>query len=92
MTRPKPARPAPSKKVTISLPEELFRRMEKVRRADHVDRSSWVQRAVAGSLDERSRIEADRAYIESYRNDPEETVDAEILAKLAAAAWADLDE
>ena len=77
--------------MTISLPEELFLRMETARRADHVDRSIWVQRAVAGSLDERRRTEADRAYIESYRNDPEDASDAEALAKLAAAAWADSD-
>jgi metal-responsive CopG/Arc/MetJ family transcriptional regulator len=83
-----------SKKVTISLPEDLFKQLEKMRRAKKLDRSTWVQEAVSDAIKRERRTEMDRAYVESYRNDPEEVDEKEIamLASLAAASWADLDE
>jgi metal-responsive CopG/Arc/MetJ family transcriptional regulator len=87
-------RGAASKKVTISLPEDLFKQLEKMRRAKKLDRSTWVQEAVSDAIKRERRAEMDRAYVESYRNDPEEVDEKEIamLASLAAASWADLDE
>ena len=81
-----------SKRVTISLPESLFSEMERVRRTERLDRSAWVQRAVDNSLAVQRRAHAERAYVESYRNDPEEDPGPAVLSRLAAIAWADLDE
>jgi metal-responsive CopG/Arc/MetJ family transcriptional regulator len=92
MTKSRTARKAPSKKVTISLPDDLFAEMERMRRTDKLDRSSWLQQAVSNTLDQRRRVAAIEAYIESYRNEPEEDLSPETLEKLAAAAWAELDE
>jgi metal-responsive CopG/Arc/MetJ family transcriptional regulator len=85
---------AASKKVTISLPADLFREVERVRRGKRLDRSRWVQDAVSVALAREHRAEKDRAYVESYRRDPEVVTEEEIamLARLAAESWADLDK
>jgi hypothetical protein len=56
------------------------------------NRSGWLQRPLFEWLEWRRRTSADRAYIASYTEDPEEDIDAATLAKLAADTWADLDE
>ncbi len=60
-----------SKKVAISLPEDLFSKMERARKQDGLDRSSWIQRSVLESL-RRRRHDADVAvYVRSYTEEPE---------------------
>ena len=55
-----------------------------------MDRSSWLQRAAEEKLARDRRAEADRRYIESYRNDPETPEEiAESMAAAVAAFRAD---
>ena len=94
MTARRARRAVASKKVTISLPGQLFAELERSRRRKKIDRSSWIQKAVSEAVERDRRAENDLAYAESYRKDPE-VVSAEEIAmvsRLAAAAWADLDE
>lgn len=60
-----------SKKVAISMPEPMFREMERARKRAGADRSGWMQEAVAERL-KREQREADiAAYIRGYERFPE---------------------
>lgn len=59
------------KKIAISMPEPMFRDMERARKRARADRSGWVQEAVAERL-KREQHEADvAAYIRGYTEFPE---------------------
>jgi len=60
-----------SKRVTISLSDEMYRRIERARKAAKRDRSSFVQEAVEQRLAIAERAERDAAYIRSYAEHPE---------------------
>ncbi|MGH2498837.1 MAG: hypothetical protein ACRDF0_01900 [Candidatus Limnocylindria bacterium] len=60
-----------SKKVAISLPDELFARLEKAREHDRMDRSGWIQQALRRTLDARQHDADVKAYSRSYEEDPE---------------------
>jgi metal-responsive CopG/Arc/MetJ family transcriptional regulator len=90
MTTKTRRRGPPSKKVTISLPDDLFRELERVRRIQKQDRSGWVQHVVSEAIARERKAEKDRAYVESYRNDPETPEEiAEAMALAIAAFRAD---
>ncbi len=77
-------------KVAVSLPDEIFERLERVRRRRKLTRSAAVQIAVDHWL---AQLEHDRAvsdYVEGYRRMPEERPDAGAWA--AAEAWSDYEE
>ena len=60
-----------SKRVTISLSDEMYRRIERARKAAKRDRSSFVQEAVEQRLATEDRTERDAAYIRGYTEVPE---------------------
>ncbi|HEY8860662.1 MAG TPA: ribbon-helix-helix protein, CopG family [Candidatus Limnocylindria bacterium] len=60
-----------SKRVTISLSDEMYRRIERARKAAKRDRSSFVQEAVEQRLATEDRVERDAAYIRGYTEVPE---------------------
>ena len=74
-----------SKRVTISLSDEMYRRIERARKATKTDRSSFVQEAVERRLavDEHAARVAE--YIRGYTEVPETD---EEYAFSDAAAWA----
>lgn len=74
-----------SKRVTISLSDEMYRRIERARKAAKRDRSSFVQEAVEQRLAAEERAERDAAYIRSYTEDPESD-DEDGMAFVDAAA------
>ena len=59
-------------KVTVSLPEDLHRAVERRRRARKQSRSQFYRNAVLSVLREESEQEASDRYLEAYRRKPEE--------------------
>jgi metal-responsive CopG/Arc/MetJ family transcriptional regulator len=79
-----------SRKVTITLDEEVLARVEHGRAAAGVSRSEFIGRAVATFLaQERARrlLEHDRR---GYTTHPETSEWAEAADRLAGESWADL--
>jgi metal-responsive CopG/Arc/MetJ family transcriptional regulator len=60
-----------TKKIAISMPEPMFRDMERARQRSRKERSNWVQEAIADRL-KREQREADIAeYIRGYTEQPD---------------------
>ena len=77
-------------KVAVSLPDDIFERLERVRRRRKLTRSAAVQLAVDDWL---AKLEHERAindYVEGYRRVPEKSGDTGGWA--AAEAWSDYEE
>lgn len=73
-----------TKRVAISLPDELFRHVERLRKRKRVPRSTWIQEAVGDyvrRVDDEALVEA---YFEGYRRIPD-TEDEEFRAVERAA-------
>jgi metal-responsive CopG/Arc/MetJ family transcriptional regulator len=83
-----------SKRVTISLSDEMYRRIERARKAAKRDRSSFVQEAVEQRLAAAERAERVAAYIRSYDEQPESNDDdgMDFVDAAARALFRALDE
>jgi metal-responsive CopG/Arc/MetJ family transcriptional regulator len=75
--------PRSAAKIAISLPDDLYRALEGVRRRSGKSRSAVVQEAVRDWLRRQMRGELVREYEAGYRKSPESPV--EIEAALATA-------
>ena len=75
---------AQSAKVAVTLPDSLYRAVEKLRRQTRTTRSAVVQRALVLLLRETEKQERVRAYVEAYRRSPE--TEEEVRAAEASAA------
>ena len=73
-----------AKRIAISMPEPMFKEMERARRSQRKDRSAWLQEAVAERLHREQRARDIAAYVRSYDEYPENEDDA--LARFLAAA------
>ncbi|OLD52163.1 MAG: hypothetical protein AUI58_04175 [Chloroflexi bacterium 13_1_40CM_2_70_6] len=60
-----------TKRAAISLPDQLYSRMERDRKTRRVPRSRWIQEAVHEYLAKRDEEKDVRAYFEGYRRFPE---------------------
>lgn len=60
-----------TKRTAISLPDKLFRDIERARKRDGLDRSSWIQEAAAEYLAKRAEAAQVEAYFEGYRRIPD---------------------
>lgn len=60
-----------SKRVTISLSDEMYKRIERARKGTKSDRSSFVQEAVERRLAADEHAERVAAYIRGYTEVPE---------------------
>ena len=82
------------KRIAISMPEPMFRDLEKARRKTRKDRSAWLQEVIAERL-KREQHEADvAAYIRGYEEFPEteeEIAEAEAWLRLSPS-WDDDEE
>ncbi|TMD61322.1 MAG: hypothetical protein E6I87_03130 [Chloroflexi bacterium] len=59
-----------AKKLAISMPEAIFKEMERSRKRRGKDRSAWLQEAIGERL-RREKREADiAAYVRSYEEEP----------------------
>jgi metal-responsive CopG/Arc/MetJ family transcriptional regulator len=74
-----------ARKFAISLPEELFERLEQDRQERRMNRSQYVASAVADHLHRKREQELEEQYVRGYLEHPEtEAERAEI------AAWASI--
>lgn len=82
-----------AKKIAISMPEPMYKDMERSRKRHRRDRSAWVQEAIADRL-RREKREADiAAYIRGYELYPEtEEEIAFAEAAMRAFPWDEFDE
>ena len=60
-----------TKRAAISLPDQLYSRMERDRKSRRVPRSRWIQEAVHEYLARRDEARDVEAYFEGYRRFPE---------------------
>ena len=76
-----------ARKFAISLPEELFERLERDRQARGMNRSEYVANAVADHLHRKREQELEEQHVRGYLEHPEtEEERKEIMA------WASLNE
>lgn len=59
-----------TKRTAISLPDDLFRRIEHARRRARKDRSTWIQEAASEYLKRKTRDEEIEAYFQGYERAP----------------------
>ena len=82
-----------TKKTAISLPDDLFRDIERARKRSKKDRSTWIQEAAADYLKRKTMQEKIDAYFDGYRRIPDSDKDPEFIAMekawLEDAPWAD---
>jgi metal-responsive CopG/Arc/MetJ family transcriptional regulator len=69
-----------TKKTAISLPDDLFRQIERARRRSKLDRSTWIQQAASEYLKKRTKQEDIEAWENAYRRFPP-TADERALSK-----------
>lgn len=60
-----------TKRIAVSLPDDLFRRMERVRKRRRVPRSRLVQEAVGDYVQRTDEHALEQAYFEGYRRIPD---------------------
>lgn len=59
-----------TKRTAISLPDDLYHRIERARRRTKTDRSTWLQEAASEYLRKRSREDEIEAYFSGYERTP----------------------
>ena len=69
-------------KVTVSLPEDLHRAVERRRRARKQSRSQFFRNAVLAVLQSEGEREAADRYVEGYRKRPEEQLEVSTIDRL----------
>ena len=71
-------------KIAVTIPEDLMRSLERVRRKQRIPRSRIVQQALRCYFAQTGIAEDARAYEEGYRRNPEQAKAAESYARAAA--------
>lgn len=59
-----------TKRTAVSLPDALFREIERARKRAKLDRSTWIQEAASEYLKRRSKEEEIEAYFSGYERAP----------------------
>src|SRR5712691_8860903 len=59
-----------TKKTAISLPDDLFRDIERARKRSKKDRSTWIQEAASEYLKKRTKEEEVEAWLSAYERVP----------------------
>ena len=81
-----------TKKTAISLPDDLFRDIERERKRSKQDRSTWIQEAASDYLNRKTLQQKIDAYFDGYRRIPDGD-DPDFLAMekigIEDAPWAD---
>jgi metal-responsive CopG/Arc/MetJ family transcriptional regulator len=57
-------------KTAISLPDDLFREIERARKRAKKDRSTWIQEAASEYLKKRTKEQEEEAYFSAYERTP----------------------
>ena len=75
-----------ARKFAISLPEELFERLERDRRDRKMNRSEYMANALAEHLHRKREQELEEQYVRGYLEHPETEEEAAELEALTAVA------
>jgi predicted transcriptional regulator len=59
-----------TKRTAISLPDDLYRRIERARKTAKKDRSAWLQEAASEYLRKHTKAEEVEAYFRGYERSP----------------------
>ncbi|OGO72590.1 MAG: hypothetical protein A3G84_04415 [Chloroflexi bacterium RIFCSPLOWO2_12_FULL_71_12] len=59
-----------TKRTAISLPDDLYRQIERARKRAGKDRSGWLQEAASEYLNKRSKEDEIEAYFRGYERTP----------------------
>jgi metal-responsive CopG/Arc/MetJ family transcriptional regulator len=81
--------PKPATKVAVSIPDALFRAVERARRTARKSRSAVVQEALRDWLRRGTEGQLARDHEAGYRANPESRSDAEAALATASALLAD---
>lgn len=69
-----------TKRAAISLPDELYRRIERARKRVGKDRSAWLREAATDYLKKRTRAEEIESYFRGYERAPLTSDELSLLA------------
>ena len=75
-------------KVTVSLPKDLHRAVERCRRARKQSRSQFFRNAILSVLRAEGEREAAERYVEGYRRQPEEPLEVSEIDRLGRGVLA----
>jgi Arc/MetJ-type ribon-helix-helix transcriptional regulator len=78
-----------TRKTAISLPDELYREIERARRRSGKDRSSWIQEAASEYLKKRTKEEEIEAWLSADQRFPP-TEDENAFQRWKDAHWGEL--
>ncbi|HYR92629.1 MAG TPA: ribbon-helix-helix protein, CopG family [Methylomirabilota bacterium] len=78
-----------TKKTAISLPDDLYRDIERARKRSKKDRSTWIQEAASEYLKKRTKDEEVEAWLSAHERVPL-TEDELALDRWKARHWAEL--
>lgn len=78
-----------TKRTALSLPEALYRDIERARKRSNQDRSSWIQEAAAEYLKKRTRQEEEEAWLSADERVPA-TADELALERWKSRHWSEL--
>ena len=78
-----------TKKIAISLPDDLFRAVERARRLSRKDRSTWLQEAASDYLRKRTKEEEIESWLSADERFPP-TKDEIALQRWQEAHWSEL--
>ena len=80
--------PSKTVKVAVSLPEEEYRHVEKLRKELRISRSAVITRALKSWIASSRNQERVRAYVDGYRRVPETDEESKVFESLAGEAIA----
>lgn len=72
-----------TKRIAISLPDDLYQRMERARKRRRMPRSTLVQEAVSDYVRRTDEAELEKAYFDGYRRFPDDDEDFRAMEKAA---------
>jgi predicted transcriptional regulator len=78
-----------TKRTAISLPDDLYREIERARKRSKKDRSTWLQEAASDYLKKRTKEEEIEAWLSAYERVPL-TEDELAFDRWKARHWAEL--
>jgi metal-responsive CopG/Arc/MetJ family transcriptional regulator len=78
-----------TKKTAISLPDDLYRDIERARKRAGKDRSLWLQEAASEYLKKRTKEEEIEAWLSAYEKEPM-TADERVFSEWKEKHWKEL--
>lgn len=73
-----------SEKIAISLPRQLYKLIERMRKEFHLSRSAMISRMIQEWAKKKEEEKLVRSYVEGYRTIPETLLEIQLHGKIAA--------